>query len=288
MPDVPQGRARDQARLAAGLTVSPKCRDEPASDASASRSLTMARNSTAGRCSRAFPPSREFSKKSSAGSKASPCMSRDRDARMPESMRAPRSPRSRSTIPIPADNLRRAINRLLPPAIRVLDAIETDADFHPRFDAIAKTYQYTHPSRADLFAVRMALRAPLSLSAGRGRDDCGRAGSSKASTISPHSPLRTIATTKENRRCARSSVRRLARVGGSPDLHGSRQRISQAHGAEYRGNTHRNRPRKSGSDAHHGLFSGASTHKAGPTAPAKGLSPASRSRYAAQHVNLSP
>src|SRR5580658_3575718 len=45
--------------------------------------------------------------------------------------------------PIPADNLRRAVNRLLPPAIRVLDAIETDAEFHPRFDAIAKTYQYT-------------------------------------------------------------------------------------------------------------------------------------------------
>ncbi len=45
--------------------------------------------------------------------------------------------------PIPADNLRRAINRLLPPTIRVLDAAETAADFHPRFDAIAKTYQYT-------------------------------------------------------------------------------------------------------------------------------------------------
>jgi len=45
--------------------------------------------------------------------------------------------------PIPADNLRRAVNRLLPPAIRLLDAIETDADFHPRFDAVAKTYQYT-------------------------------------------------------------------------------------------------------------------------------------------------
>jgi tRNA pseudouridine38-40 synthase len=45
--------------------------------------------------------------------------------------------------PIPPDNLRRAVNRLLPPAIRVLDAIETDAEFHPRFDAIAKTYRYT-------------------------------------------------------------------------------------------------------------------------------------------------
>jgi tRNA pseudouridine38-40 synthase len=45
--------------------------------------------------------------------------------------------------PIPAENLQRALNRLLPPAIRVLDAAETEAGFHPRFDALAKTYQYT-------------------------------------------------------------------------------------------------------------------------------------------------
>jgi tRNA pseudouridine38-40 synthase len=45
--------------------------------------------------------------------------------------------------PIPVDNLRRAVNRLLPPAIRVLHAAETDPDFHPRFDAIDKTYRYT-------------------------------------------------------------------------------------------------------------------------------------------------
>jgi tRNA pseudouridine38-40 synthase len=35
------------------------------------------------------------------------------------------------------------MNRLLPPAIRILDAAETHDSFHPRFDAIAKTYQYT-------------------------------------------------------------------------------------------------------------------------------------------------
>jgi tRNA pseudouridine38-40 synthase len=45
--------------------------------------------------------------------------------------------------PIPVDNLRRAVNRLLPPAIRVLRAEETHPDFHPRFDAVAKTYRYT-------------------------------------------------------------------------------------------------------------------------------------------------
>jgi tRNA pseudouridine38-40 synthase len=44
--------------------------------------------------------------------------------------------------PIPVDNLRRAVNRLLPPAIRVLSAEEAQADFHPRFDAVAKTYEY--------------------------------------------------------------------------------------------------------------------------------------------------
>jgi tRNA pseudouridine38-40 synthase len=44
--------------------------------------------------------------------------------------------------PIPVSNLRRAVNRLLPPAIRVLSAEEVPSDFHPRFAAQAKTYEY--------------------------------------------------------------------------------------------------------------------------------------------------
>ena len=44
--------------------------------------------------------------------------------------------------PIPPDNLRRAINRLLPRTIRVVAAEETQADFHARFHAVAKTYEY--------------------------------------------------------------------------------------------------------------------------------------------------
>lgn len=43
---------------------------------------------------------------------------------------------------IPEDNLRRAINRLLPRSIRVLEAREVEPAFHPRYDAIAKTYEY--------------------------------------------------------------------------------------------------------------------------------------------------
>jgi tRNA pseudouridine38-40 synthase len=44
--------------------------------------------------------------------------------------------------PIPLPNLRRAVNRLLPPSIRVDRAEEVHAEFHPRFDAKAKTYRY--------------------------------------------------------------------------------------------------------------------------------------------------
>jgi tRNA pseudouridine38-40 synthase len=44
--------------------------------------------------------------------------------------------------PIPTENLRKAINRLLPPSIRVLSTQETAVGFHPRFDATAKTYEY--------------------------------------------------------------------------------------------------------------------------------------------------
>jgi len=44
--------------------------------------------------------------------------------------------------PIPLANLRKAMNRLLPPAVRVLSAEEAAPDFHPRFQAVAKTYEY--------------------------------------------------------------------------------------------------------------------------------------------------
>lgn len=44
--------------------------------------------------------------------------------------------------PIPLPNLRRAVNRLLPPAVRVLSLEEVAPEFHPRFDARAKIYEY--------------------------------------------------------------------------------------------------------------------------------------------------
>ena len=44
--------------------------------------------------------------------------------------------------PIPCDNLRAALNRLLPRDIRVTEVREAAPGFHPRFDARAKTYEY--------------------------------------------------------------------------------------------------------------------------------------------------
>src|SRR5271163_2441719 len=44
--------------------------------------------------------------------------------------------------PIPAANLHRALNRCLPPSVRVLSAEIAAPDFHARHSAIAKTYEY--------------------------------------------------------------------------------------------------------------------------------------------------
>jgi tRNA pseudouridine38-40 synthase len=44
--------------------------------------------------------------------------------------------------PIPEDNFRRAVNRLLPPTIRINHVQEAHIKFHPRFDARRKTYEY--------------------------------------------------------------------------------------------------------------------------------------------------
>jgi len=44
--------------------------------------------------------------------------------------------------PIPADNLRRALNSLLPPSIRVLAVEDAPLQFNARWHAAAKTYRY--------------------------------------------------------------------------------------------------------------------------------------------------
>jgi tRNA pseudouridine38-40 synthase len=44
--------------------------------------------------------------------------------------------------PIPPENLKRALNRTLPPSIRILEARTVPDAFHARHSAVAKTYEY--------------------------------------------------------------------------------------------------------------------------------------------------
>jgi tRNA pseudouridine38-40 synthase len=44
--------------------------------------------------------------------------------------------------PIPAEKLRFALNRILPPSIRILEAKTVRSAFHARHSAVAKTYEY--------------------------------------------------------------------------------------------------------------------------------------------------
>lgn len=44
--------------------------------------------------------------------------------------------------PIPGDGLLKALNRLLPPSIRVTEVVEVPVGFHARHSACAKTYEY--------------------------------------------------------------------------------------------------------------------------------------------------
>lgn len=107
------------------------------------------------------------------------------------------------TNPIPADNLRRAMNRLLPGDIRVLDVVETASDFNPRHHALAKTYEYRiyraevcppferryvyhHPYPLDVAAMQRVtphLEGTHDFSAFAAADDRDELGASKVRTI---------------------------------------------------------------------------------------------------------
>lgn len=124
--------------------------------------------------------------------------------------------------PIPVENLARAMNRLLPRDIRVLDAAETHAAFHPRFDAVAKTYEYRilrsdicspferrymHHHPYPLNEAAMAAAAPLL----EGEHDFTSFATSDESDALGRSKVRTVFSS----RWTRQDDRLLYRVRGS-------------------------------------------------------------------------
>jgi len=68
--------------------------------------------------------------------------------------------------PIPPENLQRALNRTLPPSIRVTEARTVRSTFHARHSAIAKTYEYRLLQAADCspFMARYVYACPWHLS----------------------------------------------------------------------------------------------------------------------------
>jgi len=169
---------------------------------------------------------------------------------------------------IPVENLRKAINRQLPPSIRVHSAEETDAEFHPRFDARAKTYEYriyrgqscppfewryTHHYPFPMDVERMIALAPLL----EGEHDFAAFAAADD---------RELATTRRqifSSRWEANGDRLVYRVRGSGFLKHMVRNLVGVFLEGGKGNLD--------ADGFRALLAPAPGHRAGPTAPAKGL-----------------
>lgn len=171
--------------------------------------------------------------------------------------------------PIPLYNLRKAMNRLLPPAIRVLEASAMPAVFHPRFDAVAKTYEYRlfraevcppwewryvyhHPYPLDV--ERMRELAPLYV----GEHDFSAFAAADGRDAADGSKVRTVFSSQ----LEQHPDRLFFRVRGSGFLKHMVRNMMGTLLEAGRGNVGEARLRE---------LLGAPGGKAGPTAPAKGL-----------------
>lgn len=171
---------------------------------------------------------------------------------------------------IPLPNLKKAVNRLLPPSIRVLSADEADAGFHPRYHARAKTYEYRmvraevcpphewryvhhHPYPLDeprMEALARALEGEHDFSAFAAADERDELG---------HSKVRTIYSSE----IIAAPGRLTYRVRGSGFLKHMVRNIAGCLLEAGKGNLDR--------ETLDALLRPGSEGKAGPTAPAKGL-----------------
>lgn len=174
------------------------------------------------------------------------------------------------TNPIPLLNLRRAMNRLLPPSIRILRMDDAPASFHPRFDAVAKTYEYRlvrsevcspferryvhhHPYPLDWD--RVVRMAPLL----EGEHDFGAFAAADEKDVAGRSKVRTIF--RSGMEIDGGHVR--YRVRGSGFLKHMVRNIVGTLIEAGRGNV--------GAEQLRGLMEPGCARKAGPTAPASGL-----------------
>jgi tRNA pseudouridine38-40 synthase len=193
--------------------------------------------------------------------------------------------------PIPAENLLRALNRTLPPSIRVSEARTAPSTFHARHSAIAKTYEYRILQNADCppFLARYVYCCPRALNlaalqvaartfegehdfksfAATDPDLAQRTNSSPSDEIPPEfnvapgSTIRTIFSSAWDRCASDAGDLLIYRVRGNGFLHhmvrnlvGTMLDVGRGHLAV---------------DEIHGILAACSRSAAGPTAPARGL-----------------
>ncbi|HXM41334.1 MAG TPA: tRNA pseudouridine(38-40) synthase TruA [Bryobacteraceae bacterium] len=172
--------------------------------------------------------------------------------------------------PIPLPNLRKAMNRLLPTSIRVLATEDAAPDFHPRFQALAKTYEYRivraevcppwewryvhhHPYPLDLDGMLVCAAAL------EGEHDFSAFAASDSRDDEGKMKVRTIFSSQIEAR----PERLIYRVRGSGFLKHMVRNIVGSLLEAGRGNLDESGLRE--------VLTPGCTRKAGPTAPAKGL-----------------
>ena len=143
----------------------------------------------------------------------------------------------RLTNPIPLPNLKKAMNRLLPRDIRVMEAAEAHDSFHPRYDATAKTYEY-RILRAEIcppFDRRYVYHYPYPLDEAR-MIEAARLleGEHDFSAFAAADPVDATGRSKV-RRIFSSCLMKEDRPEAMPDLPRPWQRIPEAHGPQHRG-----------------------------------------------------
>jgi tRNA pseudouridine38-40 synthase len=164
--------------------------------------------------------------------------------------------------PIPPPNLRRAVNRLLPHAIRVLSADEVHPEFHPRFDAKAKTYEYriVRSEVCSPFEWPFAHHFPYPLDEAR-MQECAR-------TFEGEHDFSAFAASDERDAEGKSKVRRVF----SSELQRTEGRlIYRVRGSGFLKHMVRNIVGTLIEAGKGNVEAGALPAKTGPTAPAKGL-----------------
>ena len=154
--------------------------------------------------------------------------------------------------PIPPANLVKALNDILPPSIRVLEACEAAAEFHARKSARAKTYRYRMYRGAICppFLARYVWHYPYPL-------DEDAMQQAAELVIGEHDFTSFAAVDAERGREDEivSNVRRIfvstwEQAGQELDLHGPGQRISAPHGAKSGGNVRAGREKHNEAGEH--------------------------------------